>query len=100
MDRGVRLTPFLRITYNRRYPLMQGGLEIPYSVDVYMMSSTVLSRKLIQWYVELVEDFYMEPPDDGCVVFFVETPVASIDFNIPYISKDKGRRNDSKGKNL
>ena len=40
----------------------------------------------------------MEPPNDGCVGSFVVKPVASIDFNIPSTSKDKGRRNDSKGK--
>ena len=63
------------------------------------MSSTVLSRKLIQRHNELVEDFYMEPLDDGCVGSFVETSVASIDCNIPTASKGEGRRNDSKGKN-
>ena len=45
-----------------------------------------------------MENFYMEPPNDGCVGSFVVKPVASIDFNIPSTSKDKGRRNDSKGK--
>ena len=64
-----------------------------------MISSTVLGRKLIKWYTELVENFYMELPDDGCVGSFVETPVASIDFNIPSTSKGKDQRNDSKGKN-
>ena len=78
---------------------MQGGLEIPCSVDVYIMSSTVSSRKLIQLYTELVENFYMEPPDDGCVGYFAETPVASSDINIPSTFKGKGRRNDSRGKN-
>ena len=48
MDRGVKLTETLRITNYRKSPLTQGDLEIPCSVDVYMMSSTVLSRKLIQ----------------------------------------------------
>ena len=94
MDRGARLTTTLRTTYYRKSPLMQGGLEIPCSMDVYMMSSTVLSRKLIQRYTELVENFYMEPP---CVGSFVEIPVASFDFNIPSTSKGKGRRKDSKG---
>ena len=37
----------------------------------------------------------MEPPNDGCVSSFVETPVASI---VPSTSKGKGRRKDSKGK--
>ena len=65
------------------------------------MSSAVLSRKLIiQRYNKLVENFYMEPPNDGRVGSFVATPVTSIDFNIPCTSKGKGQRNDSKGKNL
>ena len=46
----------------------------------------------------MVENFYIENPDDGCVGSFVETPVASIDFNIPSTSKGKGRGKDSKGK--
>ena len=77
---------------------MQGCLEIPCSVDVYMMSSTVLSRKLKQRYTELVENFYIEPSDGICVGFFVETPVASIDSNIPSTSKGKGLRKNSKVK--
>ena len=94
IDRDARLTATLRTTYYRKSHLMQGGLEIPCSVDVYMMSSTVLSRKLIQRYTKLVEHFYMEPPDDRCVSSFVETPVASVYFNIPSTSKD------SKGKDM
>ena len=46
-----------------------------------------------------MENFCMEPPDDDCLGSFVETPVASIDFDVPSISKGKGRRNDFKGKN-
>ena len=60
-------------------------------------TSTLLSSKLIQWCTKLVENFYKEPPDDSCVGSFIETPVASIDFNIP--STSKGQSNDSKVKN-
>ena len=42
----------------------------------------------------------METPDDGCVGSFDETPVTSIEFNIPSTSKGKGRRSDSKEKDL
>ena len=42
----------------------------------------------------------MESPDDDCLRSFVETPVTSIYFDVPSISKGKGRRNDFKGKNL
>ena len=45
------------------------------------------------------ENFYIEPPDGGWVGSFVETPVASIDFNIPSTSKGKGQRNNFKKKN-
>ena len=37
----------------------------------------------------MVENFYMELPDDGCVAFFVETLVASIDLIYPLLSKAK-----------
>ena len=47
MGWGARLTATLRTTYYSRSPLMQDGLKILCSVDVYMMSSTALSRKLI-----------------------------------------------------
>ena len=98
MDPSTRLTASLRTTYYCRSSLMQYGLEIPCSIVVYVMSSTVLSGKLIQRYTELVENFYIELRDDGCVGSFIETPVASIDFNIPSTSKAKGPRNNSKGK--
>ena len=62
------------------------------------MTSTVLSGKLIQRYTELVANLYIELRDDGCVGSFIETPVASIDFNIPSTSKVKGPRNNSEGK--
>ena len=44
MDQGARLIVTLRTTYYRRSLLMQGGLEILCSVDVYMMSSTILGK--------------------------------------------------------
>lgn len=74
---------------------MQGDLEVSCSVDVCMMSSAVLRRKLIRWNTELVGSFYVEPCNDGCVGCFVETPVASINFNIPSFSKGQGQKNDS-----
>lgn len=72
MDRGATLTATLKTTYYRISPLMQGGLELPCSVDVYMKSSTISSKKLIQRYTELVENLYMEPLDDICVGSFVK----------------------------
>ena len=53
---------------------MQGDHEVSCSVDVSMMSSAVLRRKLIRWNTELVGSFYVEPSNDGCVGCFVETP--------------------------
>ena len=71
---------------------MQGDLEVSCSVDVCMMSSAVLRRKLIRWNTELVGSFYVEPCNDGCVGCFVETPVASINFNFPFFPKDKVKK--------
>ena len=47
-------------------------------------------------YYKKLKDFDLEFPDIYNVL--IETPVAFIDINIPSTSKDKGRRNDSKGK--
>ena len=51
-------------------------------------TSAVLSRKLMQRCTKLVENFYKEPPDDGCVGSFIETPVASI---FPLLLKAKAK---------
>ena len=50
----------LASTQYRRSPITQTGLEIPCKVIV-RMSATVLSRKLVDRYKELVPDLYSEP---------------------------------------
>ena len=50
----------LTSTHNRRSPITQGGLEIPYKVIV-RMPATVPSQKLLDRYKELVKDLYSEP---------------------------------------
>ena len=87
MDRGARLTATLRSTYYHRSPLMQGGLKIPCAIVVYM-SSTQLNSRLITRYKELVENLYLEPPDDGdhVVGSFGQTGEI-IDFEISLLTK-------------
>ena len=51
-----------------------------------MMILTVLCRIAVY---RVGKKFLLEPLDDGCVSSFVETPVASIDFNIRSTSKRK-----------
>ena len=62
LDRGARIEATLRSTHCRQSPLVQGGLVISCTVKVLMMP-TQLSKKLVDWYRELVESFYFEPPD-------------------------------------
>ena len=40
MDPGARMTATLRPTYYHQSPLMQGGLEIPCSIEVHMSCTT------------------------------------------------------------
>ena len=60
LERGAEIEAQLTSTQYRRSPITQGGLEIPCKVIV-RMPATVLSRKLLDRYKELVTDLYSEP---------------------------------------
>ena len=62
IDRGALMTGTLSSTRYRRSPLAQGGLEIPCIVKV-QMPPTQINNKLIEWYKQLVEEYYSEPPN-------------------------------------
>ena len=60
LQRGAEIEAQLTSTQCRRSPITQGGLEISYKVIV-RMPATVLSRKLLDRYKELVTNLYSEP---------------------------------------
>ena len=55
LERGEKIESQLTSTKYRRSPIPRGGLEISYKV-IARMSATVLSRKLLDRYKELVTD--------------------------------------------
>ena len=72
LDRRARIEATLRSTHYRQSPLVQGGLEIPCTVNVLMMP-TQLSKKLVDRYGELVESFYFEPLDSEIIGSFLQS---------------------------
>ena len=59
LDRGARITATLSSTSYYRSPLVQGGLEIPCLVEVFM-PRTIKNKELISKYREMVEMLYQQ----------------------------------------
>ena len=59
LDRGAKIEAKLREIQNRRSPLVQGGLEIPYNL-VIRMPNTMKSAELLKKYLKLFENCYVE----------------------------------------
>ena len=59
LDRGARITATLTSTSYYASPLVQGGLEIPCSVKIYM-PRTVKNKEIISLYEKMVEALYNE----------------------------------------
>ena len=59
LDRGARVISILTLTNNCVSPLVQGGLEIPCRVEIYM-SPTVKNKQLIDIYRNYVDLHYYE----------------------------------------
>ena len=59
LDRGAKIEVKLRETQNRRSPLVQGGLEIPYNLAI-RMPNTMKSAELLKKYLKLFENCYEE----------------------------------------
>ena len=65
MQRGAKVVATLSSTNYRRSPLVQGGLEIPCSVTIFM-PGTLKNKEIIKTYKDMVDVLYTEP--DGSVV--------------------------------
>ena len=70
LDRGAEVKARLTSTNYRRSPITQGGLEIPCTVKV-KMPATLLNRKLLERYREMVDHLYKEPEDSLVMGSFV-----------------------------
>ena len=70
LDRSAEVEARLASTNYRRSPITQGGLEIPCTVKV-KMPATLLNRKLLERYREMVDHLYKEPEDNLVMGSFV-----------------------------
>lgn len=61
MDPGARMTPTLRSSYYHQWPLLQGGFEIPFSLEVHR-SSITSSKKFLERYTKVVEALHIKNP--------------------------------------
>ena len=71
LDRGAEIRVKLTETHYRRSPLVQGGLEIPCVLVAKMNSYSVRNQMLLQKYLELVKQLYIEPKNEEIVGSFM-----------------------------
>ena len=72
LDRGARVVSILTLTNNCVSPLVQGGLEIPCRVEIYM-SPTVKNKQLIDIYRNYVDLPYYEREISNTLGSFIVT---------------------------
>ena len=65
LQRGALINATLSSTSYRRSPLVQGGMEIPCRMSVWM-PETFKNRAIVEKYKEMVDVLYTEP--DGCAI--------------------------------
>ena len=70
LDRGAEVEARLTSTNYRRSPIAQGSLEIPCTMKLKMLA-TLLNRKLLERYREMVDHLYKEPDDNLVMGSFV-----------------------------
>ena len=95
LDRGAEVEARLNSTNYRRSPITQGGLEIPCTVKV-KMAATLLNRKLLERYREMVDDLYKEPGDNLVMGSFVFDNIDGKETEQEKNNPEKKRRKDEK----
>ena len=88
--RGARIEATLTSTHYRRSPLMQGGLEIPCLVSVYMML-TLTNKKIIDVYKDLIDAHYTAPDETAVVGSFIHHSIT-----LPLPKKPENRKRKHK----
>ena len=74
LDLGAQITATLTSTSNYASPLVQGGLEIPCLIKVYM-PRTVKNKQFISMYEEMIEAFIPREGRSTCNRKYFETTV-------------------------
>ena len=81
LDRGVEIVAEIKISYYRKSPLIQGGLEIRCKVSVGL-PGTIKNHMLLDRYKELVNKLYCEEKNEVIIRnFLTSVPNENIDLN-------------------
>ena len=70
LQRGAQVKATLIATHYRRSPLVQGVLEIPCKIEA-TMPGTVRNHMLLERYIQLVEELYVEPKEEQILGSFL-----------------------------
>ena len=92
LERGAEIEAQLTSTQYRRSRITQGGLEIPCKVIV-RTSATVLNRKFLDRYKELVRDLYSEPQTSELMGSFLYDDI--VEPSKEYLPKRKRERHST-----
>ena len=71
LDTAANVSAKVTSTHYRRSPLVQGGIEIPCVVTVFM-PGTVINQLLMERYNQLVETLYTEPKEEEILGRFLQ----------------------------
>ena len=101
LDRGAEVKAEISAKHYRRYPLIQGGLEIPCKLFVKIPAATVKNNKLIDRFKNNIHEVYEEPSDEIIMgsLLFDDPTETEIDMEIesPAAPENaKKRKTDSK----
>ena len=70
-DRGTEVSVTITGTHYRRSPLVQGGLEIPCNLNTSLPGYSARNYVLLQKYLEIVSDLYVEPANEENIDSFL-----------------------------
>ena len=72
-DRGAEVSVTITGTYYRQSSLVQGGLEIPCNFTPSLLGYYASNHVLLQRYLEIVSDLYVEPTNEEIIGSFLIT---------------------------
>ena len=90
IDRGADVTAKLTSTNYRRFPLVQGGIEIPCLITV-TMPVTILNQLLMERFKHLVQEKYVEPKNEEILGSFLHIEAVK-EVTVPVPKKKKRRK--------
>ena len=71
LDRGVKVNITINGIHYRRSPLVQGGIKVPCNLSDSLPGYSSSNHVLLQQYLEIVSDLYLEPTNEEIIGSFL-----------------------------